>query len=104
MTHLVALFALDAGKLRVKCRPFLTTMKHTRPGNVTGWLPSLGLVTVLPSLYYFFPSPRAPGLIALLVIPVKSFFLKNRIRPGQEEHSGEKMVLGSDKPGGQGPL
>lgn len=59
MTHLVALFALDARKLRVKCRPFLITMKHTRPGNITGWLPSLGLVMVLPLPLLLLPLPTS---------------------------------------------
>lgn len=75
MTHLVALFALDAGKLTIRYRPLLTTMKHTRPGNVTGWSPNLDLVTVSPSLYFSFLPHEFPASLPCLLY-LRNFFEK----------------------------
>lgn len=99
MTCLVALFALDAGKLTIKYRPLLITMKHTRPGNIIGWLPNLGLVTMFPSPYFFFLSHDTSSQPHCLACYTCETFLKNRTRPGQEEHSGENMVLEAGEPG-----
>lgn len=98
MTHLVALFALDAGKLTIKYRPLLTTVKHTRPGDIIGWLPNLGLVRIFPPPFISSSFPTS-SQTHCLVVPVKSFWKVDRTWPGQEEQSGKNMVLGSDKPG-----